>query len=671
MPRLYLDTETYQPDRERDLRRVGGYRYLETAQVILFPWAIGDEPVRLVDLTNGEALPQRLLNALADPTVEVWAHNAQFDRLAVNGLLRRLGRPEVPVERWRDSMVQALTCGFPGGLEQVGECLGLPQDQAKMKDGRKLVLRFTKPDRNGRRIGREQDPDGWRRFCQYAVRDVEAMRRVIQELPPWVYPGNPRELALWHLDQRINDRGLPIDLTLAGQAVELVERHGLALNMAALEIADPHGWAEVPEGGEPPRRILQQRDALLEWIRAQGVQIEGLTKAAVADALRRKDLPEEVRAILELRKASAKASTAKYKAVLRSTGLGARLRGTLQFYGASRTGRFAGRIFQPQNLPSRGLLDADTCVNAILNGSADLLFDDLLLVASSAIRGLIRAPEGRKIVYGDLSGIEARVLPWLAHEEKVLEVFRQGRDIYVETAALILGKATGEVTDWERTVYGKVPVLALGYQGGVGAFVNMAEGYGLEGLDEKFVKGIVSGFRLRHPRIVKLWYGSERAAWEALEEPGRVTRAGRLAFQVRAHRGRSWLTMELPSGRLLMYPRPEVEEVRGRFGPRAQLCYDGVNQYTRKWERIATYSGKLVENATQGAARDVMGYRMLDAEKAGYGIILTVHDELVAEAPDAPEFSGKGLAEIMTRGHAWTGGLPLAAKGKEAARYQK
>jgi DNA polymerase len=685
--RLYLDTETWQGDPTRDLKAVGGYKYLETAKVMLLPWAIDDEPVQLVDFTRGESMPRALRLALGDPETEIWAHNAMFDRVAVNVMLRnRMERPAL--ERWRCSMVLAMTCGLPGSLGDACRVMGYPEDRAKMRDGRALVLRFTKMQKgkgkgcNLHRITEREDPEGWERFRRYAIRDVEAMRDLIKDLPHWVYPDMPQELALWHLDQRINDRGLPMDLDLAKRAGGLVEAHGVELNLRALSTINPRSWAvlEDAEGHHSQgdilkaknlSGILRKRNALLEWLQSQGLEIQSLKKADLARALAREDLPEHIREVLDLRRTSAKASTAKFKKVLVATGEGDRLRGTLQFYGAKRTGRFAGRMFQPHNLPSRGLLPSETCVNAVLGGTADLIFEDLLLVASSAIRGLIKAPEGYLIYFGDLSGIEARVLPWLAGEEWVLEVFRNGGDIYLETAGPILEKEKTEVTDWERTVYGKVPVLALGFQGGVNAFENMAESYGLEGVEKETIKAIVHGFRQKNKKIVRLWYKAEDAAWEAILNPGEVFTAGRLAFSVREHRGRSWLTMKLPSGRLLMYPNPTIEEVKGRFGPRLQICYDGENQYTKKWGRIATYGGKLVENGTQAAARDVMGYRMIDAENEGYKILLTVHDELVSMAPISPRYSGEGLAAIMTRPYDWSEGLPLAAKGKQAKRYSK
>jgi DNA polymerase len=423
--------------------------------------------------------------------------------------------------------------------------------------------------------------------------------------------------------------------------------------------------------------------------------MKSLDKAAVSSALSRKNLPDEARDLLRLRQSAAKTSTAKYKKVLVATGEGSRLRGTLQFYGAMRTGRLAGRLFQPQNLPSRGLLNADICVPAIKKGMADLLYDDILLAASSAVRGLICAPEGRKIVFGDLAGIEARVLPWLASEEHVLEVFRSGRDIYIETAARILNKPPGEVTKFERTAYGKVPVLALGYQGGPNAFISMAANYGLDELDPAFVTGIVRGFRNRHPAIVRFWHALQNAAWDAITEPGTTHEAGRISeITVREHEGRQWLTLRLPSGRLLCYPEPDIEErtqitekevvvgidqetglqqtkkVRTRV-QRAQIHFSGIDQYTRKWTRVPTYSGKLAENVTQAVAADIMLHGMESAEAQGYHVLLTVHDELVTETPDTEAYSGDELAEIMATPPEWAEGLPLAAEGDEAERYKK
>lgn len=680
--KLWVDTETF----SATPIKFGTYRYAADAEVMLLAWAIDDGPVQVVDLTADTELPADLVRA-AQEADEVWAHNAQFDRLVLGGIV---AFPWISLHRWRCTMAQALAHGLPGSLASLCEILQVPHDKAKHKHGKELVRLFCQPRpklSKLRRATRETHPVDWRAFVEYAAADIDAMREVHRRLPPWNYPRH--ELALWHLDQRINDRGFAVDVELAEAAIRAIDLERERLAEFALAMTD----GEVGSA--------TQRDALLDHIAADyGVVLDDL-RGSTVEKLLESDLPPGLRELLEVRQQASTTSTSKYRALVNAQ-TGGHLRGTLLYCGASRTGRWAGRTFQPQNLPSRGLLpqaEIDLGIPALKAGAAHLAFDNVMALTSSCIRSCIVAPAGRKLVAADLSNIEGRVLAWLAGEAWKLDAFRAfdagtGQDLYKLAYAKSFGVLPESVTKQQRQV-GKVQELALGYEGGVGAFVTFAAAYGIDleamgrdawdTLPEELVREASEfhewterekrsthglsrrafitcdvfkrGWRRGHPGTVAFWKFLDEDVRMAIDQPGRELQVGTL----RIRRDKAWLRIILPSGRAICYPSPRLVD--------GKITYMGVNQYTRKWERLATYGGKLAENVTQAMARDVLASSMPAIEALGFSIVLTVHDEIVAEADE--ELDGQLLAGAMATPPDWASDLPLAAAGFESTRYRK
>ena len=559
-------------------------------------------------------------------------------------------------------MVQALAHSLPGSLDKLCAVLGVPLDLAKDKAGKALIQLFCKPrpknsNTPGLRATKDTHPVEWQRFLDYAGSDILAMRAAHKKLPRWNYPGNARERALWVLDQKINDRGVAIDVDLAAKAVLAVGRAQELLKLRTQALTN----GEVESASK--------RDQMLKFILAEyGVELPDFTKATLERRIEDPDLPEPLKELLRVRLMTATTATAKFKTLIKAVSSDARLRGTLQFCGASRTGRWAGRLFQPQNLPrtpKKWKKRIEEVVAAIKADCADLVLDgdDIMAAVSAVIRGALVAGDDHKIVASDLSNIEGRTLAWLAGEQWKLDAFADGTDLYMLGYSRSFGiplevvQADEEAGGTMRLI-GKVQELALGYQGAVGAFAKMAAGYGVD-LPEARILEIVKGWRKANAKIVALWYALEEAAIRAVCSPGTRIECGKLVLQ----RDGTWLRIRLPSGRVLCYPG--VQMVNGK------LTYMGVDQYTRKWERLKTYGGKLVENVNQATARDVMAHNMVEAEEAGFDIILTVHDELVTEPLDSGQWSSDRLSRILSSVPPWAPGLPLAAEGYEAKRYRK
>ena len=652
MSTIWLDLETYSPVPITH----GTHRYAEEAEVLLVAVAVNDEPVAVWDCTQGHAGWRERLQSLIDKADTVVIHNSHFDRT----VLRHCG-VNVPVEKIRDTMVQALAHSLPGSLGTLCDVLGVPTDKAKDKAGKKLIQLFTKPRPKNmklRRADHVSHPTEWNEFIEYARLDVDAMRDVYGRLPNW---NNSRsERNLWRIDQGVNDRGIAIDLELAHAALRAFRRTSGTLATRAAHLT----------GGHVTK--LTQGARFLQYLRDyHNFAPENLTKGTVAELLRSDGLTPIVRELLEIRQQAAATSPAKYKVLLDATSSDGRLRGTLQFCGASRTGRDAGRIFQPQNLP-RPTMDADvieTGISAMKLDCEDLLFDNVTDLCSSAVRGCLVAPEGRKLVIADLSNIEGRVLPWLAGEDWKVKAFCDfdrgvGHDLYVVAYAKGFNVDPEEVVDNKKNgdgsmrQYGKTMELACGYQGGVGAFRTMG-GPAVAAMTDEEIQPLVSAWRKSHPNVVKLWYGVEAAAKQAIRKPDELSHYDMLQFDMKD----GWLRIRLPSGRYLSYPNATIEDGR--------ITFDGTNQYTRKWERVETYGGKLVENIVQAVARDVFMTGMVGAEAHGYEVCIRVHDELITEVPDIADYSVAQLASIMATNPSWAVGLPLAAAGFETHRYKK
>ncbi|MGJ0638236.1 DNA polymerase [Xenorhabdus bovienii] len=598
----------------------------------------------------------------------------------------------IPLERLHDTMVQALAHGLPGALGALCEVLGVSADKAKDKEGKALIHLFCKPRPKTskiRRATRETHPEEWRRFILYAGSDIEAMREVYRKAPKWNM--NPTEVSLWQLDQCINRRGICMDIDLANSALSAVEQEQKRLAERTQEMTD----GEV--------QAATQRDAMLCHIAAAfGVELPDMQKSTLERRIADPDLPVALRELLSIRLQSSTTSTSKYKALMKSVSSDGRLRGTKQFCGASRTGRWAGRIFQPDNLPRPTLPQdvIDTGIEALKAGCADLLYDDIMQLTSSAVRGVIIAPAGKKLVVSDLSNIEGRMLAWLAGELWKLQAFRDndagiGADLYKLAYARAFNIEPDEVTKDQRQI-GKVMELGLGYGGGVAAFVTFALTYALDldelataalpnipanvqreamswykksveqnqtyGLSEKvFITcdSLKRMWRNAHTATVPFWYELEEAVKRAISSPNITIPCRKL----RVRRDGAWLRVVLPSGRAVCYPSPRLDG--------GQISYMGTNPYSRKWQRLKTYGGKLVENVTQAAARDVLAGNMPLIEDAGYAIVLTVHDEVLTEAPDVLDYSHEHLSTLLAINPSWALDLPLNAGGFESYRYKK
>ncbi len=651
MTTLYLDLETFCETKIT----YGAYRYAEDAEVLLVAWAWDDEPVSVWD-TQDMPHWRDALQMMIDTAERIVIHNSNFDRTVL-----REQRVHIPVEKIADTMVLALQHSLPGSLGQLCDVLNVPQDKAKDKAGKKLIHLFTKPRASNvkvRRATRDTHPAEWDAFVEYARLDVDAMRDVLGRLPPWNNCDHERHL--WRCDQGINDRGVAVDTVFARAALRAFDRAGRSLATRASALT----------GGSVTSATQRQR--LLDHLKdAHGFETEDLTRATLGNLLGG-DLNPQVRELLEIRQQAAATSPAKYSVLLNATNRDGRLRGLIQFCGAARTGRDAGRLFQPQNLPrSPDWFDDDVQATTVAAMKADcehLIWDNISERCAFAVRGALVAPEGKKLVIADLSNIEGRVLAWLAGEDWKVAAFKaydrgEGHDLYKVTAGRILGKDPGDITKAERQLQGKVPELAGGYQGGVGAYRVMG-GKVFDAMTDEAIQEIVTAWRKAHPRTRNLWYDMEAAARSAINNLGESF-GDLITCDVKPDgQGIAWLRMRLPSGRYLCYPRPEVSDS-------GSLSYEGMNQFTRKWERLDTYGGKLVENAVQAIARDVFMSGMLRAEEAGYSVCIRVHDELVCETPDEPAYSSEGLAALMSTNPGWSVGLPLAAAGFEAYRYRK
>lgn len=681
---LWLDLETYSCIPIAN----GAYKYAEGAEIILFSYAIDDAPAHVIDVAHGEKLPDDVLSAFANPACTLIAHNAQFDRTVLKKFYPQTADPR----RWKDSMIKAYSLSLPGKLADLCDYFGLPVDKAKDKEGGMLVRKFCIPGKFGRILPLAGDLE-WRHFVDYARLDVEAMREIWKRLPSW--NDTPAFWAEWHIDQDINDRGMQIDRELALCAIA-----------ASAEVAEQSNRT-VQRITRGKAQTAGQRDVLLKFLSDLGYDAKDMRKSTLEAALEDPALPEEARELITARLYSAKASVKKYEALDKCTCSDSRLRGCLLFCGAQKTGRWAGRLFQPQNLP-RGTLtpeQVETAIGAIKTGTASLLYDDVNAAASSCLRGAIIAPPGKKLVVADLSNIEGRVLAWLAGETWKLEAFRaydrgEGVDLYKATYARTFGVKPGEVTKKQRQI-GKVLELAMGYMGGVGSFLAFASVYSVDlkdlaertyesldqgtlieaggqwdffsrkgmtnGLDERTwtaLNAIKLAWRNAHPAITDFWREVEARVSLAL---GQYAATNRRPLPVTFSNTPFGLACRLPSGRVMAYPRAELPT----DGEHCLFRYYAPLRVRKGFAMSRTHVGRVVENITQATARDVLAANLARVEAAGYKIVLSVHDELITETPDTPDYTAERLAALMATQPAWARDLPLAAAGFEAYRYEK
>ncbi len=668
MSTLTIDFETRSPV---DIRKTGVYPYAThpDTDVWCAAFAVDDGPVEL--WTPRDPVPKAIADHVrAGHTLAAW--NANFEiAIWTHILAPRYGWPLPRLEQWRCSMVAAYAMSLPGALENAAGAIGL--DIGKDQSGKRLMLTMAAPrrPRKGEPGGLYWWDDAERRERLYAYNktDVEVERAIRARLVAL----RPSEQALWHLDQRINSRGVYVDKALCLKAKDLVAHVANQLNR---EMAIATDWAVT---------ACSNINDLKTFVRGHGVDTDALDREAIEEILARKDIPDAVRRPLELRHEAGKASVAKINALLHGLSDDGRARGMMQFHAAS-TGRWAGRRFQPQNIKRSEIADVDGAIDVILNNPPakaaallDILYGQPLSVVGDCLRGMICAPPGKKLIAADFSNIEGRVLAWLAGESWKVEAFRAydrgvGPDLYLVTAAEILGVdvKTLNKKSPERQAYGKVPELACGYQGGVGAFQTMAHTYRITIRDE-LAQRIVKAWRAKHPNVTQFWWDLEAAAFEAVANPGALTTVRDIKFKVVG----SFLWCQLPSGRSLCYPYPAIawkempwktddgEPVRKQV-----VSYRGVNSYTRKWETIYTYGGKLAENITQAVARDVLAEAIVRLEAAGYPVVMHVHDEVICEVPD--DFgSVEEFEALMVELPPWAAGLPVAAEAWEGPRYRK
>lgn len=644
MPVLAIDIETYS---EVDLTKSGVYAYADSDsfEILLFAYAFDDDQPVIVDLKCGEQLPQRVLNALANPGVIKAAFNAAFERTCLS---RYLG-VFLPPLSWQCTAVQSAMLALPLSLDGVGEVLDI--ELKKLKEGTDLVRYFSFPCKptkaNGGRTRNlpEHDPEKWRRFKAYCVRDVEAEREIRQKLKN--HPTPEPEQALYQLDQEINDRGILVDPVLVERAIECDLLYKEHTARRAYELT----------GLDNPNSVAQVR----EWLADQGVETESLDKKAVKSLL--SDMDGEVLEMLKLRLLMAKTSVKKYEAIRRSVCSDGRVHGLLQFYGANRTGRWAGRLVQVQNLPQNHIPDLALARQLVRTGrfqDVEALFESTPTVLSELIRTAFVPRTGCRFIVADFSAIEARVIAWLSGEQWRLDVFENGGDIYCASASQMFGVPVEKHgINGHLRQKGKIAELALGYGGSVGALTAMGA---LDmGLTDEELPTLVNQWRSANPHITKLWWDVDAAALTAFFEKT-TTRVGNIIFQYQS----GMLFITLPSGRRLCYIKPRLQE--NRFG-RQGLTYECIGE-SKKWQRIETYGPKLVENIVQATARDLLALAMLRLRDAGFEIVMHVHDEAVLEVP-LGESSVQEVCRIMAIAPEWADSLPLRVDGYECEFYQK
>lgn len=652
-PFLLMDFETFSTV---DIGKCGSYRYMDdpSFEPLLLSYAMNDDPVKLVDFTHDEDWPEEFLAALHDPAITKIAWNCAFER---NVIYTALGE-YTPPEQWLDVMHVAAQCGLPMSLDAAGKALGLPEEQAKMKEGKTLIRYFccpckpTKTNGGRERNFPEHAPERWKTFCDYCIRDTEAERTIFHMLEQWL--PNEDERRFWALDQRINERGVRIDRQLAINAVAMDERYKEELTAKAVALT----------GLENPKSVSQVKNWLADQ---EGKSFPSLNKKVIADVVSQLQ-SEDAREFMALRGELSKSSTAKYQAMLRSMCSDGHSKGCFQFYGANRTGRFAGRLVQFQNMSknySPSLAGMRELVRGGHYSALNALYDSVSGVLSELVRTAIIPEEGQRIVVADFSAIEARVTAWFAGEEWRLQTFRNGGDIYCASASQMFHvPVVKHGINGELRQKGKVAELALGYGGGVNAL--KAFGADKMGMSDEEMQETVDLWRESSPKIVELWRALEKAAIRCVARRATTTSTlGNVRFDFES--GILWMT--LPSGRRLAYYGAKYEETK--FHPdRKSLTYMGVNQMTKRWERVETWGGKITENLVQATARDVLREAMFSLTEKGWDIRAHVHDECICTEP----IGGKTVEQMckaMCPDIPWAKGLPLNADGYDGPYYFK
>lgn len=650
-----IDIETYS---SVDLAKAGVYAYTEAPDfdILLIGYKYDDEDeVHVIDtLAVDRDFDEELYEfrqALTDPSIVKTAFNANFERTC----LAKWTGAAMPPEEWRCTMIKALTMGLPGNLADVGMALGLPEDKLKDPQGKALIQFFSKPCKPTRTNGQRtrnlpaHDPEKWKLFIAYNRQDVVTEQEILKRLAVYKIPD--AEQALWSLDQHMNDNGVKLDIPMVEKIVEYDTQRRQELQEEAQTIT----------GLSNPNSLAQ----LKKWLASQGVEMASVTKDTIAEALAG-DLPENVRRMLEIRTALGKTSVAKYSTMLTAVCQDHRLRGILQFYGANRSGRWAGRLVQTHNLAKNSLPDLDLARELAAAGDFDTmqtLFGETAFVFSELIRTAFIPSDGCRFVVSDFAAIEARVISWISGEEWRLEAFRAGKDIYCETASQMYKVPVvkhGENGHLRQK--GKVAELACGYQGGIGAMKRMDKG---GTIPEEELQAVVDAWRAANPKIPKLWRTCELAAKTAIEEHRTVRIAHGIAFSYINGN----LFIKLPSGRKLCYwdTRLKLDPRDGRD----HIVYMGVNQETKQWGETETYGGKLVENIVQATARDCLAVAMTRVSELGYKIVMHVHDEMIVDVPNEDKEAPAVINDIMSQPIDWAPGLPLKGDTYETPFYKK
>ena len=644
MKKLSIDIETFS---DIDLIKCGVYKYADSPafEILLFAYSIDDGEIHIVDLVRGEELPDEITEAIKSDTVIKTAFNAQFERVCLSKHLGILLDPS----SWYCTAVQAAELSLPSSLADVGAALGL--ERQKMTDGKELIKYFCVPCKptksNGSRTRNMpwNAPEKWALFKEYCKRDVDVERQIAEKLKK--YPLSKSEHDLYVLDQNINDRGVLVDLELARQAVKL--------NSIQTAVATEQAYTLT--GLENPNSVAQ----LKAWLTENGVEIDSLSKKAVAALADETD--GDIQEMLHLRLLMSKTSVKKYEAVMRSVCRDNRVRGMMRFCGASRTGRWSGQILQVQNLPQNHLPDLTLARDIVKDGDLEMLdmtFGNVPNVLSELIRTVLIPKQNHRFIVADFSAIEARVLSWLAGEQWRLDTFRNGGDIYCASASQMFRVPVEKHgVNGHLRQKGKISELACGYGGSVGALKNM--GAVEMGVPEDELQGLINDWRNANPHIVKLWTEVGNTAMKAIKEKTIVS-LGKLVFMYE----RGILFIRLPSGRRLSYIKPRIGT--NRFGGDS-ITYMGVGA-SKKWERLETFGGKLVENIVQAIARDLLASAMMNVANAGYDIVFHVHDEIIAEVPDG-QGSVDEMCMLMSINPDWADGIPLSADGYECEYYRK
>jgi DNA polymerase len=656
MKHLSIDIETYS---SVDIKKSGMYKYAlsDDFQILLFAYSIDFGEVKIIDLAKGEILPEVIIEALNDKNIIKHAYNAPFEWWCLNQAGYKTG-----IEQWRDTMFHGLYCGYTAGLGATGAAIGLPQDKKKDTTGKALIKLFCVPckptKKNGGRLRNlpHHEPEKWELFKNYCIQDVVTETEIYKRLSNFPVP--QEEQDLWVLDQKINAYGVKIDTELVRGALNINDIITAELTEEAVQVTrldNPNSAAQLGK-----------------WLKEKtGQDIENLQKGTVSGLIESLEDKEAVR-VLEIRQELAKTSIKKYVAMEEAICPDGRIRGLLQFYGANRTGRWAGRLVQVQNLPRNYLETLDYAREIVKSQDADflkLVYGNVSDTLSQLIRTAFVPSEGHKFVVADFSAIEARVIAWLAGEQWRQEVFATHGKIYEASASQMFGVPIELIKkgnpEYALRQKGKVAELALGYGGSSGALIAMGA---LDmGLEEKELPDVVRRWRNANKRITDLWYGIENAVIK-LMETGETQGLKGIIFsrEIDLIYGQDFLTIKLPSGRKLYYPKPHLKE--NRFGSNA-LHYFGVNQTTKKWEVQETYGGKLVENIVQAISRDCLAVTLKRLETEGLQTVMHIHDEAVIDAD--PNVDLNKVCELMGQPIEWAPGLLLKAAGFESSYYMK